>query len=383
MNATTPAVDTQATSRQRIIEGGTLPLDPRVKVRVGMQFKVKHVRASHDWSGLWTVADVERRTRHHTPKVVVIRAGDPPTHHTVLLDEQIQLSKRRTLVVEDMILGGCHHLAQSIADPHRNRGRRDGRAVESLAAQQPVALLVKPRQNPNELDPDDDGFVVKNYDDYDGVADLAHGREDEPLQFDLHECVADAMCVAQCSRCDGLGCEQCCGDGELDTCGTCEGPGCLDCSFTGKRRGQTQAASLSAEESQALYSAQDSFVHAKSRNPSYQLWMGSVTNSLCGICLQPAGISSYPAKCKHLFHRHCLEACQSALQCEFCGRSVTVAFDQPSELWRAADPQQALRDAICACSTKHDRKAPEKKREHTHHRDDRHTKREKRADGTS
>ena len=230
----------------------------------------------------------------------------------------------------------------------------------------------------------DNIFEIKPYDDYDGVADLAHCREDEPLQFELHQCFAEAMYAAQCGRCDGLGCEQCCGDdGELDTCGTCEGPGCFDCSFTGKRRGQTQAASLSAEESHALRSAHDSFEHAKSRNPSYQLWMGSVTNSLCGICLQPAGISSYPAKCKHLFHRHCLEACQSALHCEFCGRSVTVAFDQPSELWRAADPQQALRDAICACSTKHDRKAPEKKREHTHHREDRHTKREKRADGTS
>jgi hypothetical protein len=362
-------------SRQRIIEGGTLPLDPRVKVRVGMQFKVKHVSASHDWAGLWTVADVERRTRHHTPKVVVTRAGDPPTHCTLLLDEQIKLSKRRTLVVEDLILGGCHHLAQITTDPHRDRARRDGRAVKSLAAKQPVALLVKSRQIPN---PDDNVVGIKPYDDYDGVVDLAHCREDEPLQFELHQCFAESMYAAQCSRCDGLGCERCCGDdGELDTCGTCEGPGCFECSFTGKRREQPQAVSLGAEESQALRSAQDSFEHAKSRNPSYQLWMGAVTNSLCGICSQPAGITSYPAKCKHLFHRHCLEACQSSLHCEFCGRSVTVAFDQPSELWRAADPQQALRDAICACSTKHDRKAFEKKRERTHHRDERHAKRRK------
>jgi hypothetical protein len=234
------------------------------------------------------------------------------------------------------------------------------------------------RQGRPGQNPDDNVVGIKPYDDYDGVVDLAHCREDEPLQFELHQCFAESMYAAQCSRCDGLGCERCCGDdGELDTCGTCEGPGCFECSFTGKRREQPQAVSLGAEESQALRSAQDSFEHAKSRNPSYQLWMGAVTNSLCGICSQPAGITSYPAKCKHLFHRHCLEACQSSLHCEFCGRSVTVAFDQPSELWRAADPQQALRDAICACSTKHDRKAFEKKRERTHHRDERHAKRRK------
>ena len=135
----------------------------------------------------------------------------------MLLDEQIKLSKRRTLVVEDLILGGVNHLAQLTTDPHRDRARRDGRAVKSLAAKQPVALLVKSRQIPN---PDDNVFVVKHYDDYDGVADLAHCREDEPLQFELHQCFAESMYAAQCGRCDGLGCERCCGDdGELDTCG--------------------------------------------------------------------------------------------------------------------------------------------------------------------
>eukprot|EP01047_Picozoa_sp_COSAG01_P069426 COSAG01_NODE_10267_length_2205_cov_4.059354_4_plen_89_part_00 len=33
--------------------------------------------------------------------------------------EQIKLSKRRTLVVEDMILTGANHLTQFTTDPHR------------------------------------------------------------------------------------------------------------------------------------------------------------------------------------------------------------------------------------------------------------------------
>ena len=98
-------------------------------------------------------------------------------------------------------------------------------------------------------------------------------------------------------------------------------------------------------------------------NPHYQKWMGSVSNSLCGICSQPAGISSYVAACKHLFHRHCLEACQSALRCEFCKRLVSVSFEQTSELCTAADPEQALRDAILACSAKHDKKLNRKTQE--------------------
>jgi hypothetical protein len=77
------------------------------------------------------------------------------------------------------------------------------------------------RQGRPGQNPDDNVVGIKPYDDYDGVADLAHCREDEPLQFELHQCFAESMYAAQCGRCDGLGCERCCGDdGELDTYST-------------------------------------------------------------------------------------------------------------------------------------------------------------------
>jgi hypothetical protein len=36
----------------------------------------------------------------------------------LLLDEQIKLSRRRTLVVEDMIQSGANNLEQVTTDPH-------------------------------------------------------------------------------------------------------------------------------------------------------------------------------------------------------------------------------------------------------------------------
>jgi hypothetical protein len=114
---------------------------------------------------------------------------------------------------------------------------------------------------------------------------------------------------------------------------------------------------LNEADTQALHTAQDHFWRAKLQNPNYQNWMGSVTNSLCSICSQPAGVESYPAKCKHLFHQHCLsQALASPLQCGFCEQPVTVSMRLPSHLSVATNPQQALRDAIRACKAKHDRK---------------------------
>ena len=53
------------------------------------------------------------------PAISFFIAIPTPTRHSVLLDEQIKLSKRRTLVVEDMILSGANHLTQFTTDPHR------------------------------------------------------------------------------------------------------------------------------------------------------------------------------------------------------------------------------------------------------------------------
>jgi hypothetical protein len=387
------------TTRQHLLEGGALQFDPRMEVCVGLQFKVKH--ANHDWGGLWEVENVERRVAGLSPKVVIARA-DPPTSRTLLLDERVQISKRRQLVVENMILDGAHNLCQAVQDPQRNRKRREKRACQHLAAHKSIAPLAKPRQMPKPLPThqhvpnfeddymyDDGGRLTaqqeSDYMDY-CATESEHERpyDADACQCDLDQCVIDDMWAAECDLCEGnIGCKHCCGDGgEIkDTCGTCEGyGGCYDCCFTGKRSGcgtgkceyckarpgadeHDEATFLCASETQALREAQVTFEQSVKENPHYQKWMGSVSNSLCGICSQPAGISSYVAACKHLFHRHCLEACQSALRCEFCKRLVSVSFEQTSELCTAADPEQALRDAILACSAKHDKKLNRKTQE--------------------
>jgi hypothetical protein len=138
----------EATTRQHLLEGGALQFDPRMEVRVGLQFKVKH--ANHDWGGLWEVENVERRVAGLSPKVVIVRA-DPPASRTLLLDERVQISKRRQLVVENMILDGAHNLCQAVQDPQRHRKRREKRACQHLAAHKPIAPLAKPRQMPKPL----------------------------------------------------------------------------------------------------------------------------------------------------------------------------------------------------------------------------------------
>eukprot|EP01047_Picozoa_sp_COSAG01_P018889 COSAG01_NODE_1035_length_11997_cov_95.509665_8_plen_349_part_00 len=343
---------------------------------VGMQFKIKY--ANSDWAGVWDVKSVESRVVTAHPQVVITRS-DPPTTRILLLDGQVDVSSRRKLVVEDMIVSGAHHFAQSVHDPHRHRGRREERAAKSLAAHKPVAVLSKPRIMPNAVD----GHVDKHVDGQEfGVwrpgydFDLEHERpyDDDVHQFDLHECFIDQMWAAQCDLCEGnIGCQHCCGDVELDTCGTCDCGsydcnGQADCKYCpkfGPNSGDEFAAStqdyesffLSEADTQALHIAQDNFQHAKLQNPNYQRWMGSVTNSLCGICSQPVGIESYPSKCKHLFHQHCLsQTLASPLQCGFCKQPVNVSMLHPSHLSVDANPQQALREAIRACAAKHDRK---------------------------